>query len=435
MFIKLIFSLVTFSSFQILSQWQWERIPSPTNSFLRKISISDTNTIWASGHNGTIIKSTNQGISWTVLPTNTDNVIMNHSVVNNNLAYAITWEFQNPPYGTYILKTTNGGLSWQKSFFPIEFEFLQSIYFFNENVGLVAGSKTYITTNGGIVWSQTLRDSDLVANLPFLNIKMLNDNYGFACGGFIDVAGVIWKTTNGGLSWKTNGISPDEIFDFVVLDSLNILALSGDPEFIYNLAFVRSTDGGQTWSYNELPLYAVSFGIDAKNANTIWSACGYKFIFTTDGGDNWNLVQTPDSVSIYDLVFVNNKLGFACGENGVLLKYTENVSHSIKEYYSLREFKFFQNYPNPFNSFTKINLKIPTNGWVKLKIFDILGVEVATLIDDFKEAGEYSEEFPKESFCGESLTSGVYFYQIQYIPNLSQSSQTYIETKKMLHIK
>ncbi|MCX7612348.1 MAG: YCF48-related protein [Ignavibacterium sp.] len=402
---------------------------------MRKISISDTNTIWASGHNGTIIKSTNQGISWTVLPTNTDNVIMNHSVVNNNLAYAITWEFQNPPYGTYILKTTNGGSSWQKSFFPIEFEFLQSIYFFNENVGLVAGSKTYITTNGGIAWSQTLRDSDLVANLPFLNIKMLNDNYGFACGGFIDVAGVIWKTTNGGLSWKTNGISPDEIFDFVVLDSLNILALSGDPEFIYNLAFVRSTDGGQTWSYNELPLYAVSFGIDAKNANTIWSACGYKFIFTTDGGNNWNFVQTPDSVSVYDLVFVNNKLGFACGENGVLLKYTENVSHSLKEDNFLGEFKLSQNYPNPFNSSTKINLKVPTNGWVKLKIFDILGVEIATLIDDFKEAGEYSEEFPKESFGGENLTSGVYFYQIQYIPNLSQSSQTYIETKKMLYIK
>ena len=271
------FILIIIYASVIFSQGRWIKIHSPTNNFLRRIVASDSNTIWAAGHNGTIIKSSDQGNSWTVLNTNTNNIIINFSVVNNQLLFAINWEFNNPPYGTYLMKSTNGGLSWQNFFFPYEYEFLQSINFFNENIGIVAGNKTYITTNGGLNWTLAQRDSDLVANLPFLDIKMLNQNYGFACGGFIDIAGVIWKTTNGGYSWKTNGISPDEIFDFIILDSLNIIALSGDPEFIYNLAFIKTTDGGNSWSYNELPFYAVSFGIDTLNRNTICQLLGINF--------------------------------------------------------------------------------------------------------------------------------------------------------------
>lgn len=419
----------------IFAQGRWERIESPTNNFLRRITLSDTNTLWASGHNGTIIKSTDQGNSWSVLPTNTNNIIMNHSAVNNQLVFAIIWEFENPPYGTYLIKSTNGGMNWQSQFFPIQYEYLQSIHFFNENTGIVAGSRTYITTNGGLTWTQAQRDSDLVANLPFLNIKMLSNNYGYACGGFIDVAGVIWKTTNGGLSWKTNGISPDEIFDMVVLDSLNIVALAGDPEFIYNLAFVKSTDGGENWTYTELPLYAVSLGIDARDFNNIWSAAGYKFIYTTNGGNNWQEKPTPDSTSIYDLVFINNQLGFACGENGALLKYIENGSNVKSEEIIANDFILYQNYPNPFgtnsitnNTSTKISWQCSVSSHQTLKIYDILGNEIATLVDEYREAGKYEIEFPNiETWPALSLPSGVYFYQLKVGNKM--------DTKKMLIIK
>lgn len=427
--------LITIYSLPVFSQGRWERIDSPTNNFLRRITISDTNTLWASGHNGTIIKSTDQGNSWSVLQTNTNNIIINHSAVNNQLVFALTWELENPPFGTNILKSTNGGMNWQSQHFPIEYEYLQSIYFFNENKGIVAGSRTYLTTNGGLNWFQVERDSDLVANLPFLNIKMLNDKYGFACGGFIDVAGVIWKTTNGGLNWKTNGISPDEIFDLVVLDSLNIIALSGDPEFIYNLAFVKSTDGGETWIYNQLPLYAMSFGIDAKDSNNIWSASGYKFIYSTDAGNNWQEKPTPDSTSIYDLVFINNQLGFACGENGALLKYIEDGSNVKSEEIIANDFILYQNYPNPFgtkgftnNTTTKISWQSSVGSHQTLKVYDVLGNEVATLVNEYREAGKYEIEFNTvETHRGVSLPSGVYFYELK--------AGNYIEIKKMILIR
>lgn len=440
--LKLFLTILILNSLTALSQGRWEVIPSPTTNFLRKIVASDSNTIWAAGHNGTIIKSSDQGNTWTTLPTNTNNIIMNLSAVSNTLIFAISWELNNPPYGTYIIKSTNGGLNWQSQYFPIEYELLQSIYFFNENVGMVAGSRTYYTTNGGLSWSIAQRDSDLVATLPFLEIKMLNQNLGFACGGFIDVAGVIWKTTNGGLNWKTNGVSPDEIFDMVVLDSLNIFALAGDPEFIYQVAFVKSTDGGESWTYNELPIYAVSLGIDAKDRNTFWAAGGYNFIYSTNAGNTWMLSATPDSVSIYDLIFINNRKGFACGENGVLLKYVEESNNVKEENSTLEGFYLYQNYPNPVylessstfynNSSTTISWQTPEACWQTLKIYDMLGREIATLVDEYREAGKHSKIYsvhninsPKD--VSHTLPSGVYIYQLR--------AGNYVESRKMLIAK
>jgi photosystem II stability/assembly factor-like uncharacterized protein len=417
----------------VFSQGRWERIESPTNSFLRRLAVSDTNTIWAAGHNGTIIKSTDQGNNWTSLQTNTNNVIINFHPVSNQLVFALEWEFNIPPYGTYLLKTTDGGLNWQRRFFPIEYELLQSIYFFNENVGMIAGSRTYITNNGGQSWFQTQRDSDLVANLPFLKIEMLNNNLGFACGGFIDVAGVIWKTTNGGLSWITNGISPDEIFDMVVLDSSNILALSGDPEFIYHLAFIKSTNGGDTWSYNELPFYAVSFGIEAQDSNKIWSAAGYKFMYSSNKGNDWIEIPTPDSVSLYDLIFLNERIGFACGENGVLLKFINEPNIVENESSHPYEFKLYQNYPNPFsisggqessfNAGTNIRWYIASESWITLKLYNSLGEEIDTIVEGYFDKGDHSKLYLPKSL----LPSGIYFYQLR--------TKNFIDTKKMILIR
>jgi hypothetical protein len=81
-----------------------------------------------------------------------------------------------------------------------------------------------------------------------------------------------------------------------------------------------------------------------------------------------------------------------------------------------------QNYPNPFNPVTRIDFDVPKKGFVSLKVFDILGREVQTLINENKEAGRYSVDFN-----GSDLTSGVYFYTL--------SSGNYNETKKMLLIK
>jgi hypothetical protein len=91
-----------------------------------------------------------------------------------------------------------------------------------------------------------------------------------------------------------------------------------------------------------------------------------------------------------------------------------------------------QNYPNPFNPSTQINYSIKENGFVTLRVYDIVGKEIATLVNEDKEAGTYSVSFSAKggsAFGGNAsnLASGIYFYQLK--------SGNFISTKKMLLIK
>jgi len=99
---------------------------------------------------------------------------------------------------------------------------------------------------------------------------------------------------------------------------------------------------------------------------------------------------------------------------------------------TVSEFKLEQNYPNPFNPSTKIKFTIPTadnplrggarGELVTLKVYDILGNEIATLVNEELSAGEYEVEFD-----GKRLTSGIYFYTLK--------AGSFIQTKKMVYLK
>jgi len=89
-----------------------------------------------------------------------------------------------------------------------------------------------------------------------------------------------------------------------------------------------------------------------------------------------------------------------------------------------KELKLYQNYPNPFNPVTNIKYQIPKSSYVTLKVFDVLGREIATLVDEEKLAGEYEIRLTTNDL---RLTSGVYFYQLK--------AGSYIETKKMIYLR
>ncbi|MFN3871890.1 MAG: M14 family zinc carboxypeptidase [Ignavibacterium sp.] len=93
-------------------------------------------------------------------------------------------------------------------------------------------------------------------------------------------------------------------------------------------------------------------------------------------------------------------------------------------------FSLEQNYPNPFNPGTKISWQSPVSGWQTLKIYDILGNEIATLVDEFREAGSYEIEFNVTQTI--NLCSGVYFYQLRLTEQSSSSVKVFVETKKMI---
>ena len=92
----------------------------------------------------------------------------------------------------------------------------------------------------------------------------------------------------------------------------------------------------------------------------------------------------------------------------------------------ITDYKLSQNYPNPFNPSTKISWQSPVGNHQTLKVYDVLGNEVATLVDEYRNAGSYEVEF-KSSVGSRQLASGIYFYQLK--------AGDYVQTKKMILIK
>jgi endonuclease I len=90
----------------------------------------------------------------------------------------------------------------------------------------------------------------------------------------------------------------------------------------------------------------------------------------------------------------------------------------------ITDYKLSQNYPNPFNPSTVINYQLPVGSYVTLKVFDLLGREVQTLVNEFEQPGSYSAQF---SIINSQLSSGIYFYTIK--------TDNFVQTKKMILIK
>jgi hypothetical protein len=110
---------------------------------------------------------------------------------------------------------------------------------------------------------------------------------------------------------------------------------------------------------------------------------------------------------------------------------------SVENYLVLpNSFSLAQNYPNPFNPSTKISWQTPVGNWQTLKIYDVLGNEVATLVDEYKPAGKYEVEFNSSSGIRD-LASGIYFYQllVSALQSKDGRAEQFIQTKKMILIK
>lgn len=102
-------------------------------------------------------------------------------------------------------------------------------------------------------------------------------------------------------------------------------------------------------------------------------------------------------------------------------------------------FVLYQNYPNPFNPSTNIGYRIYDFGFVSLKVYDVLGNEVATLVNEYKSAGSYEVEFNASSGSSfrlvRNLSSGIYLYQLRIVGLGTSSGQAFIQTKKMILLR
>ena len=420
------------------SQGTWQHLNSPTDKKLRSLSFVDSLNGWVAGDSGVVFHTSDSGNSWSPQQSGVDYDIEDIFFLNENLGWAVAWRWDSQPFGTIILRTTNGGLKWTNEAYRDENLFMNSIVFLDSLNGWMGGDPHALvkTTDSGLTWEQAEIDSANFAFFPVKKIRFYNNHYGFACGGHFDVAGVVWRTVNGGDKWFVTGGWAEPVFDLHFIDSLNIIAVGGDPE--YGASKIVTTDGGDFWEYEELGIPGIASSVEFRTAGEGWVTLrlANQLMYTLDKGSTWEVIPTPDSSAIYELSFPDSLHGFGVGRSGAIIKYNPPVISDVEKISEAQpdDFILYQNYPNPFNPSTIIKFSVPasinsqgSNQKISLIVYDILGNEIATLVDGFLQPGTYEVEFSTNSSRNISLSSGIYLYKLQGV------SKTYL--KKMIYLK
>jgi len=420
---------IFFISNTVYSQNFWQRVELNANITLNKLAYSDSVNFYIAADSGKIFHSSNAGSNWRVQQTGILNTIIDVDFINSNTGFALAWEYGgiNPNFfGSIILKTTNAGVNWNNSFRIDSNVFYSKISFIDEVNGFLLGHPIGIlrTSNAGNTWHRDNLDTNFVFGLPIKNIKTIGTQFGIACGGFMDLAGVIWRTTNGGINWSSQGVSPEPLYALHFFDSTHFIAVGGD--FEYGASLCTTTDAGVTWSYTPFEEFGIGYGIAFRTPLEGWIACniGQRFIFTEDAGKRWTVWMTPNGESINDVKFSNKRNGVAIGNQGAILKYNTTLVNIANNSLSLpSSIQLKQNYPNPFNPETIISFNLDKPEYISLKIYDMLGKEIKILTDGMMKPGEH-----KIKFDAVDIPAGAYYYTLK-------SGTSFSQTKKMILVK
>jgi len=353
-----------------------------------------------------------------------------------------------------IYHTTDGGQTFETQ--TTQF-YTNAIYMLNSFIGYAGGQqgRVYKTTDGGTNWfvhgsiGNTLLDIDFPPN----------SESGYCCGD----AGKIYKITSSGVSSMSSGISSNlrsisfssaengwtcsggYILHFdgnswyeqdsPVGSSYNSIDMVNDSiGWVVGASglIVKTLTGGETinnisWFHQTSPVTSSLNNVNFLDFNFGWTVGNSGVVlYTTNGGTDWNIILDGWTINMLRSVqFTSQTNGYILGNNKTLFKYGL-LTGVEKQPTQPTEFKLEQNYPNPFNPSTSIQYAIGSRQFVQLKLFDVLGNEIATLVNEEKPAGSYEVKFTPASSIRNPAT-GIYFYQLK--------AGNYIQTKKMILLK
>jgi hypothetical protein len=176
---------------------------------------------------------------------------------------------------------------------------------------------------------------------------------------------------------------------------------------------LHTTNGGANWVSQSSGTTNSLLGVAFTDANTSTAVGDFGTILhTTNGGANWVSQSSGTTNHLSAVCFADANTVIAVGDFGTILRTTSAITGINDAYKGItnlpKNFLLEQNYPNPFNPKTTIHYQTPTNSTVILKVFDVLGREVTTLVNERQIAGSYSVKLDATA-----LSSGIYFYRLQ----------------------
>lgn len=357
-----------------------------------------------------IYKSTDNGANWTKITTLQNIVAMDAS---GNKIYAAAGQYSSlDTLGLWY--STNNGVNWvQHTQFRYNgvSTFLTSVKVVGTRVYVTYGKQLWYSDNGSTFNSTTMLSETMnciAANISGSAIYVGTGNQG-------SQKGYIYMSPNSGSSW-------------IKIDSLNSpvnnITLDGAIIYATNYSLWKSTNNGGNWTEykpNNSSVYSMTI-----TGNYIFLGTNQGIYMSANGGTTWVLKNQglPSSGTGYYLSTQGNYLFTSFGQaNSLVYRRLLSETIDVRQISSVvTDYALEQNYPNPWNPATKIEYSIPKSGLVTLKVFDILGKEISTLVDENQSPGTYSVNFQ-----GAELPSGIYFYRLQ--------AGSYTETKQMILIK
>lgn len=395
---------------------EWIDQSTGNRSGLQAVKFANSQTGWIVGFYDTILKTTDYGNSWTTQMT---------SLFPSRLTSLHVFDLNNVWVSNY--QTSDGGNTWTESSHSTG----QAIYFVNQNVGWTISRRLVShTTDRGTSWTVS---SAPPSNL--LDVFFINEQTGWVVGeGSVpDRLAKVFKSTDGG-----NTFVEQIITDLILAKSKSLKSVKFiDPQTGWAVGeegtIIKTTNGGINWQqiggHPIIPQWLIT-AVDLNeiyiiDKNNIWIAGDYgTVLFTTDGGNTWNIDLSITFNYLSGLYFIDPQTAIFVGGGGTILKADISNLTSVpesKEVIATR-YKLEQNYPNPFNPQTLIKYSVPLTCHVTLTVFDLLGREIITLIDEEKNPGIYEVEFKDNNYV-----SGIYFYKIH--------AGEFVQTKKMLLLK
>jgi len=349
--------LLLFSVCGSFSQWVWQN-PIPQGSTLNDVQFPNSNTGYAGGSQGRLLKTTNSGANWNLIYTgypadinalyffdaNTGFICSGGELLktlNGGSSWQLTYTFPeagntaldlifldaNTGFATLvngkIMKTTNGGVLWAGSGLPYD---MRTIAFANNNTGVAAGDWGTVmrTTNGGSSWEY----QQVGGTFPLKSVWFTDNNTGYITGS----SGILRKTTNAGLNWNITiplSITGELCAIRFLNPSTGIITGGGG-------VVLKTTDAGDTWIVNYTGNYNKLNSAAFADANTVFAVGDAGTIVkSTNTGTTWSLSSIGPSNTLNAIKFVDPNTGFAVGDSGTVMKTTNGGSLWQKQTISL----------------------------------------------------------------------------------------------------
>ncbi|NOS84901.1 MAG: T9SS type A sorting domain-containing protein [Ignavibacteria bacterium] len=417
-------------------------------------------------------RSTDNGLTWSadIRLTNSFGWSKHPSIaISGQTIHIVWWDWRDGYKKIYYKRSTDNGVTWGTDTRIVDllesFSISPSITVTEENVHVTwvddrdGNREIYYkhSTDGGLSWGPDTRLTIAEGNSIYPSISVVGQSVHLAWYDYRMAPAAIYykRSTNNGTDWESEVLlvnsAPHFAWDVCIsVNNQNIhivwadLRNAGDPEIYYK----KSSDLGTTWGSDirltndpNLSSYPSIIAVNG-NVHVTWmdDRDGNPEIYyklSTNEGNSWEgdlrLTNNPGgsagaSVSVsgtyvytawYDGRDGNTEIYYKCNPTGNPLTGISTINSEIPKKFSLS-----QNYPNPFNPMTKIQFAISKQSNISLKILDVTGKIVVSVIEDLQMSPGNYEEF----FESKSLASGVYFYSLY-------ADDILLETKKMVLLK